>query len=875
VPTKTRLCYVVTILLLLVGGSRAQATKILDLWRSPFGFGWSVSQDDLRHACWVASGGSVLRVQTDGKILCQVNGFWTPESISTNSFDGSVWVADTYDGRVVHLDINGNMLLSKSFGHPASVSVNTSDNSVWVADMDPLVNAVIHLDANGNELHRIAAPNFVVAVPVCVSVNNTISPTERGSVWVAELGTWDPLLGRYIGSAVSHYRYDPFPGVLRQLSRATNYNGPCSVSADAASNSCWVADTFNSQVVLLSAGGSELLRLNGSDIPGNGADFVRPQAVSADRMHSSVWIADTDNYDVNGGKCRVIQVSTGGSLRSVSTGMLYPRSVSALYTSTGGSTSGCWVADSEACEIVLLDQIGREQVRTGWLYQPLSVACDPQEGDVWVADGGQLEEPIGGVFPHAGVVKIDDAGKIIWRNENFVEPVSVSIRPSELISWVADYWGGEVVKLGITGGVAMRLPPSGDPRFLGPTSVSVSEKDGSIWFATEDGDTGKVFHYNASGSPIASPRTDLIWPYAVAAGVSDTDTSGWVGPDEEVAHLASDLTDLPGQRGGNFDYPWGFSVSSADDSCWVADGEDVVHLASDHTQLTRTHGFNVGFNEAVSVSVNSVDGTCWVADWGDLQWYTGDVTLPPGVMDGTIVHQVLLLDPFGNVICRGHTYFYPSGVAASEKDGTAWVADSMNGQIVHIVAADFADVLPYYWAYRYIGGCAHAGIVNGYPDGTYRPELPVARDAMAVYIARALAGGDDKVPSAEQYPTPSFTDVPSTYWAYRYIEYAKASGVVGGFPEGNYQPLLTVDRSSMAVFVARAMAGGDANVPPGPGTATFADVPTTYWAYRYIEYCHDQGVVSGYPDGYHPTETVTRAQMAVYIARAFDLAMPR
>jgi hypothetical protein len=46
-----------------------------------------------------------------------------------------------------------------------------------------------------------------------------------------------------------------------------------------------------------------------------------------------------------------------------------------------------------------------------------------------------------------------------------------------------------------------------------------------------------------------------------------------------------------------------------------------------------------------------------------------------------------------------------------------------------------------------------------------------------------------------------------------------------------------------------------------------------YWAYKHIEYCKAQGIVSGYWDGYHPADTVTRDQMAVYVARAFGLAM--
>ena len=56
-------------------------------------------------------------------------------------------------------------------------------------------------------------------------------------------------------------------------------------------------------------------------------------------------------------------------------------------------------------------------------------------------------------------------------------------------------------------------------------------------------------------------------------------------------------------------------------------------------------------------------------------------------------------------------------------------------------------------------------------------------------------------------------------------------------------------------------------MPAGPATASFPDVPTDNWAFRYIEYCKSQNVVAGLSDGYHPSEVVNRDQMAVFIAR--------
>jgi len=89
------------------------------------------------------------------------------------------------------------------------------------------------------------------------------------------------------------------------------------------------------------------------------------------------------------------------------------------------------------------------------------------------------------------------------------------------------------------------------------------------------------------------------------------------------------------------------------------------------------------------------------------------------------------------------------------------------------------------------------------------------------------------------------------------------------------------------------MAGGDENVPEGPGTASFVDVPNTgygdagtdpHWAYKYVEYAVDNNVVQGYayddPENpgetiyrYEPTWPVSRDQMVVYVQRAFELPL--
>ncbi len=197
-----------------------------------------------------------------------------------------------------------------------------------------------------------------------------------------------------------------------------------------------------------------------------------------------------------------------------------------------------------------------------------------------------------------------------------------------------------------------------------------------------------------------------------------------------------------------------------------------------------------------------------------------------------------------------------------------------NPDIYGYVLNRFSDVLMDYWAYDAIESCVEADIVSGYPEGDYKPNLAVTRDQMAVYIARALAQGDANVPNYTGDPT--FPDVGDTFWAFKYIEYSASQGVVTGYTDGTYQPANQVTRDQMAVYVARALVAPSGEVgladyiPADP--RNFPDVPADSWAYRHIEYCVEHGVVQGYSDGqYYPGNVVTRDQMAVYVARAFDL----
>ena len=215
---------------------------------------------------------------------------------------------------------------------------------------------------------------------------------------------------------------------------------------------------------------------------------------------------------------------------------------------------------------------------------------------------------------------------------------------------------------------------------------------------------------------------------------------------------------------------------------------------------------------------------------------------------------------------------FPCDCQMVQEGGAGWFGEIATGTIS---VTSFADVPIDHWASRDVEAIYAAAITLGYPvdPPLYAPADPVDRGQMAVYISRAIAGGDAAIPAGPSQAT--FPDVPIDHWAYRYVEYAVANSVVAGYDDGRYYPDGVLDRGQMAVFIARAVAGGDQYVPPPPPTATFPDVtPGSEWDWcrGHVEFMVSRGVVNGYDDGlYHPELVCSRDQMAVYIARAFSL----
>lgn len=206
--------------------------------------------------------------------------------------------------------------------------------------------------------------------------------------------------------------------------------------------------------------------------------------------------------------------------------------------------------------------------------------------------------------------------------------------------------------------------------------------------------------------------------------------------------------------------------------------------------------------------------------------------------------------------------------------------------------------------YYFIETLLHSGTTLGCAVTAYCPINTVVRAEAAMFVARAMNDGSDAaVPSAgtidgwgDYTCTPGgisrYADVGPTALFCRHVNYMAAHGIIEGCDEESFCPGLELSRWAMAVFVARAITGGDAAVPlaytdPSSGreydcdetspNLYFSDVTAASPYCRHVHYLWARGMVNGCTAPPAPrfctTDLVRRDQMAKFLVNGFGLRL--
>jgi hypothetical protein len=217
------------------------------------------------------------------------------------------------------------------------------------------------------------------------------------------------------------------------------------------------------------------------------------------------------------------------------------------------------------------------------------------------------------------------------------------------------------------------------------------------------------------------------------------------------------------------------------------------------------------------------------------------------------------------------------------------------------IGDSFSDVPRSQPFYGKIETVLHAGITAGCGGSKYCPGDAVSRSQMAIFVAKAIAGSGENVPTTgalfgSLYNCSAggnslFLDVVPTDSFCRHVHYIAAQGVTLGCNTATYCPGQTITRDAMASFIAKAIVApkGGAGVPvaytdpdsglsyscdAGTPSTHFADVPASNAFCKHIHYLWAKGIVGGCAaTQYCPGQPVTRDAMAKFIANGFGLQL--
>ena len=185
-----------------------------------------------------------------------------------------------------------------------------------------------------------------------------------------------------------------------------------------------------------------------------------------------------------------------------------------------------------------------------------------------------------------------------------------------------------------------------------------------------------------------------------------------------------------------------------------------------------------------------------------------------------------------------------------------------------IVVVSFSDVEDNFWGRSYITELASKGVVNGYPDGTFRPNDNVKRADFLIMLLKGMG-----VDISNSTGTDNFTDVEAGAYYANACAIAKEMGIATGNPDGSFAPNSFITRQDMMILAKKALENKLGSEITGDDSVLdqFSDRgEISAYAVESLAAMVQQGIVSGMGDGIAPKDNTTRAQAAVIISKIME-----
>ena len=256
-----------------------------------------------------------------------------------------------------------------------------------------------------------------------------------------------------------------------------------------------------------------------------------------------------------------------------------------------------------------------------------------------------------------------------------------------------------------------------------------------------------------------------------------------------------------------------------------------------------THYFSIGYlGEAKKREINisldepkdkSVIYEDHVKVKGRVQVKEGDEPAPKGPLSLKVNGVDVAVAADGTFTADAPVQNYGKKLVQVAAADTAGNLASKEARVVRLVS--FADVPDGYWAKMPIENNATVGLVQGYPDGNFKPERPLSRAELATLLVRAKGLKLPDGPARQ-----AFKDVKPDYWAAKYIEVAQRDGLVKGYPDKSFRPNNKINKVEGIAVMVRFDQLKLAEVDSKP----YWDIATNHWGAKYVQAAKEAGMLS-------------------------------
>lgn len=170
---------------------------------------------------------------------------------------------------------------------------------------------------------------------------------------------------------------------------------------------------------------------------------------------------------------------------------------------------------------------------------------------------------------------------------------------------------------------------------------------------------------------------------------------------------------------------------------------------------------------------------------------------------------------------------------------------------------DVPDVNRYSTAINYL---TEVGVINGYPNQTFRPDQNVNRVEFLKLVLES-----SQIPTDINEPT-QFPDINEDAWYAKYVKKAKNEGWIEGYEDGTFKPEQNINQVEALKIIGEVQKW---ELKETIDESPFNDTPKNAWYTKYIVFAKEKNFLDTTRSNYIPSAILSRAKVSELLFRSY------